>query len=275
MWGRRMRGVRRMTSVGLGYRASLANWLAAEPARAPCVEITAEHFYDAHTEPMLHELAKRHTLCVHGLGLSLGTPGPIDREQLERYHRVVQLADPAWISEHISYTRAGDVDLGHLNPVPMNATYLDVLVDHAKELADACAKPVILENIACQRQPQGAMSETDFINVLCDRAGCGLLLDVTNLYINSRNQGYDPGDWLDAINLDRIVQIHIVGYVERDGVLHDSHSAAIQDEVLELLRVVVDRSPVRAVTLERDDEPADIGEIERELERVRGALNGH
>src|SRR6185369_5792822 len=102
--------------IGVGYRRELSAWIDTRPLGVTCLEITAEHFYAGCTE-RLAQLAKNFHLFVHGLGLSLGTPGPLDHQRLEQFARVAALADPDWISEHVAFTRTAEVDLGHLNPV--------------------------------------------------------------------------------------------------------------------------------------------------------------
>jgi hypothetical protein len=201
---------------------------------------------------------------VHGLGLSLGTPGPLRSENFER---VVRAADPMWISEHVAFTRTAEVDLGHLNPVRPDHETLRIMADHARELAARCGKPLILENITTHLRVRGPMSETEFLNRLCERAGCGLLLDVTNLYINSRNHGFDPAPWLREIEPSNIVQLHVVGYSTEEGRWQDRHACAIQPELLDLVRAVLDYAPAKAVIVERDENiPADLSD---ELEALR------
>ncbi len=253
--------------VGVGYRGPLADWITTQPETVGCLEITAEHFFSG-GEDRLAWLAERFPLFVHGLGLSLGTPGPLDDNTLRAFKRVVDIACPLWISEHVAFTRSEETDLGHLNPIPPSRRSLDVIVDHAKELADVCQRPVILENITSHIALKGELSEPDFLNELCDRAGCGLLLDATNLFINSRNHSFDPLRWLEELNLSNIVQMHVVGYSFNDGVWSDHHGTAIQDELFELVAHIVTRSPVRAVIIERDAHFPAPEELESELRRL-------
>lgn len=180
--------------IGVGYRWELADWIASRPEGIECLEITAEYFYH-HGEGRLAELSRQFRLFVHGLGLSLGTPGKLDAERVERFARVVEIAQPEWVSEHIAFTRTPDVDLGHLNPVQPTKEAARVIAAHAREIADRCGKPIILENITSHLQLEGDLSEPEFLNEVCERAGCGLLLDVTNLFINSRNHHFDPLEW--------------------------------------------------------------------------------
>ena len=264
--------MRRIMNIGLGYRRELDAWIDSQPPDVDCLELTAEHFF-LDGEETLSRLAQKFQLYVHGLGLSLGTPGPLDPERLHQFARVVRAANPEWISDHIAFTRTAEVDLGHLNPVPLTRAMLRVIADHAREVSERCQKPILLENITSHLQLTGDLSETDFLNQLCERAGCGLLLDVTNLFINSRNHGYDARQWLHAIEPGRITQLHIVGYARAGERYTDSHSQPIQEELIELARAVVRHAPVQAITLEWDEDFPATPDLELEiakLKRIRG-----
>jgi uncharacterized protein (UPF0276 family) len=214
-------------------------------------------------------------LFVHGLGLSLGTPGALDEKNLGQYARVVSIAKPDWISDHIAFTRTAEADLGHLNPIPPTREMLRVIADHTREVSDRCGRPMLLENITSHVNLTGDLSETDFLNLLCERAGCGLLLDVTNLFINSRNHGFDPLQWLREIEPRHIVQLHIVGYSRRDGRYTDSHAAPIQDELIELAREIIRHAPVQAVILERDEDFPDVAGLEVEIAKLQSIRGGN
>jgi hypothetical protein len=260
--------------IGLGYRRELAAWIAAKPPDVNCLEITAEHFFQD-GEEHLAALAKKTPLFVHGLGLSLGTPGPLDAKRLEQFARVVRIANPEWISDHIAFTRTAEADLGHLNPVPPTSENMKVIADHAREVSERCKKPFLLENITSHIQLTGDLSETSFLNQLCERGDCGLLLDVTNLFINSRNHGYDPLKWLHEIAPRRITQLHLVGYSRAGERYTDSHSQPIQEELIELAQAVVRYAPVEALILERDEDFPATDELEQEIAKLKRIRDGN
>jgi len=257
--------------VGLGYRGELAHWLDGRPPEVGCLEITAEHFMDR-AQDQLRVLSRHYPLFVHGLGLSLGTRGPLEIDLLKRFARVVDAAAPLWISEHVAFTRTSEVDLGHLNPVRATRESLQILSDHAREVADLCGKPLILENITSHVALRGEMTEPDFLNRLCDQAECGLLLDVTNLLVNSRNHHFDPLAWLDQIEPGHIVQLHVVGYSRDQGRWHDLHAEAIQEELFDLTEEVLMRAPVQAIIIERDENFPPPEELAEELRRLEAAF---
>ena len=260
--------------VGLGHRSQLSGWIKTMPPAVECLEITAEHFFDG-GQDYLRWLSERYPLFVHGLGLSLGTPGPLHQETLESFASVVEIARPEWISEHIAFTWTSEVDLGHLNPVIPSRESLDRIVEHTRQLSEYCDRPVLLENITSHLRVEGDMEEADFLNGLCEEGGCGLLLDITNLFINSRNHKFDPVAWLEKLNPAFIVQCHVVGYSYRDGAWHDSHSSAIQEDLWELIEVVASYAPLRSIIIERDGGFPCNEELAAELGRLRKILRSH
>jgi hypothetical protein len=237
--------------LGVGYRRELATWLDTRPVGVDCLEITAEHFFHGGAETLRH-LRRNFHLFVHALGLSLGTPGPLDEKRLADFARVVELAQPDWISEHVAFTRTAEVELGHLNPVRPTREAARLLAEHAREVAERCRKPLLLENITSHLRLEGELSEPEFLNEVCSRADCGLLLDVTNLFINSRNHGFDPLRWLRELEPARIRQLHLVGYSREGERYTDGHAQPVQPELIDLARAVVEYAPVQAVILERD-----------------------
>jgi len=260
--------------VGVGYRRQLARWILSNPPDIHSVEITAEHFFDS-GDDILRTLSAAYPLYVHGLGLSLGTPGPIDSATLDNFAGVVKIADPEWISDHVAFTRTDEVDLGHLNPIQPSIETLKVIADHAIEISERCNKRLILENITSHLELKGELSEPEFLNRLCEKSGCGLLLDVTNLFINSRNHRFDPRTWLSELDPSNIVQLHVTGYSLINGVWEDFHAEPIQDDLWELIYEALDYAPVQVLALERDTNFPDARELEDELRKLEGAVANH
>jgi len=258
--------------VGIGYRPPIAGWIETDPPEIECLEITAEHFYKRGVLK-LQALAQRFPMMVHGLGLSLGTPGPLNSDELEWFAYVVETADPLWVSEHVSFRRTPDFNFGHFSPVCPNEETVALFVDHLSTLQERINKPVILENITTQLQIRGTLAETEFLNRVCEQAGCGLLLDVTNLFVNSRNHAFDPRTWLRDLDPQYIVQLHVVGYTYQGGRWHDQHHQTIQQDLWALIREALGYAPVQAVILERDDNFPPVSEIATELQALKQAAS--
>ena len=272
--------------VGLGFRDPFLGELFLEQSAVDFLEqsavdfleITADHFLGAPAAggDALALLADHFPLIPHGLNLSLGSAEGLDPGHVGRLAALVDRLDPPWWSEHIAFTRAGGVEIGHLAPLPFTREAVDVLCRNVAAVRRQIAAPLILENITSPFTLPGAeMTEGQFLAEVTARTGCGLLLDVTNLYTNAVNHGGDPDRVLDDMPLERAVQLHFVGGEWAEGVLIDSHSRPAPPEVWALLEEVVARAPVRGIILERDENLPPLSELTAELARARGIGRRH
>jgi uncharacterized protein (UPF0276 family) len=258
--------------AGIGFRPPLLADLFKNRSAVDFVEIVADHYLAAPPEKLREfDLLKANFPVIpHALGLSLGSADGLDRRYLEQLAQLVNRLDPPWWSEHIAFTRAGDVDIGHLAPLPFTIEAVETLCRNIATARELIAAPLILENISYTvALPFGELTEAEFVREVLNRSDCGLLLDVTNLYANSVNHGFDARAFLDELPLERVVQLHFVGGHWDQGVWIDSHSTTTPDEVWKLLEDVFQRAPVKAALLERDENFPDFVELADELSRVR------
>lgn len=260
--------------AGLGLRDEIAPALVPHRDRIDFLEVIGEHFFEPTREARrrLSVLVDHFPVVVHSIGLSIGSVEPPDLADLEPIARVVGETRAAWLGDHISYTRAGGVDVGHLAPLPRTEEAVDAIARNAAIVQERVGVPLLLENVAYVVDPGGDVDEAAFVARVLERTDCGLLLDLTNLHANAVNHEYDPFDWLARVPLDRVVQIHVTGGHWSRGILVDSHSSATPDDVWSLLEWVAARAPVRAVLLERDERIPPIGELLDELDRAREIL---
>lgn len=264
--------------VGVAFREPFRADIFLERGAVDFLEITADHYLDAAPEKMreLELLAEHFTLVPHALNLSLGSAEGLDRVYLDKLARLINRLSPPWWSEHVSFTRAGGVDIGHLTPTPFNDESLRVLERNVAEARAKIDAPLVLENITYMLEvPGGSMREAEFLAETLERTGCGLLLDVTNLHINSVNHNYDWREFLRRLPSERVVQLHFVGGHRHGDVLVDSHSHATPSEVWELLEEVLARAPVKGAVLERDENLPPFAELAAELARARAIGRRH
>jgi uncharacterized protein len=258
--------------VGLGFRRPLMGQIFLQQPRIDFLEIIADHYLGGAPErdEELALLAAHFPLVPHGIGLSLGSAEGVDRDYLRMLAALVRLLDPPWWSEHLSFTRAGGVDIGHLAPMPFTWEAVEVVCRNVQIVQAAVEAPLILENVTYMVALPGAeMTEAQFIAEVSERCDCGLLLDVTNLYTNAANHGYDARGFLDELPLERVVQLHFAGGVWEGGVLVDSHSEATHAEAWELMDAVLTRVPVPGAVLERDEKLPPLSELLGELDHAR------
>lgn len=262
--------------VGVGFREQFRADLFLHRREIDFLEIIADHYLEASAQKLAElELLKAHfPLVLHGLNLSLGSAEGIDEKYLEKLARLIEFVQPAWFSEHICFTKSGSVDIGHLAPLPFVQESLDVLNRNVRRVREFIKTPLILENITYTvRYPFSELDEADFIAELAVETDCGLLLDVTNLYINSVNYGYDWREFLEKLPLERIVQLHFVGsHRRRDGYLIDAHANCTETEIWNVFREVCVKSNVKGAILERDENFPPFKEILDEIAIAKSFL---
>ncbi|MGB0582911.1 MAG: DUF692 domain-containing protein [Limisphaerales bacterium] len=264
--------------VGMGYRDRYAKEVFEHADEIGFLEITADHFLEAPKprREFLDRLRDRFTLIPHGLNLSLGSAEGLNRPYLEQLAGMVELVQPPWWSEHICFTQAGGVEIGHLAPVPFSREGLDTLCENIRIANECIETPLILENITYPfAMPGTDCEEVDFLNELLDRTGCGLLLDVTNLFINSQTHNYPAEEFLKRLPGERIVQLHFVGGQLINGKWVDSHAQATNPEIWELMDAVLQHGAVKGAILERDTNFPAFDEVRGELKQAREIGSRH
>ncbi|WP_157252761.1 DUF692 domain-containing protein [Nonomuraea typhae] len=225
---------------------------------------------------LLAHLGEHFPLIPHGVGMSIGSDGPLDPAYVDEVARVADAVDAPWASDHLCFTREGDLDLGTFTPVWRTRDKARQVAAKVRQVQERINRPFLLENIVYHLDLTAELTEAELITEILEHCDGGLLLDLNNVAVNARNLGFDPYAFLDAIPLERVVQVHLAGNVVRDelgGVVLDSHDAPVGEEVFELLTYLASRQPIRAVAIERDDNmPADFAEFKTDLDRARRAV---
>ncbi len=260
--------------LGVGWRPELA-LLIERRADLGFVEILAEDFWDRPQVPVAIEVLRERgaQVVVHGVSLSLGSAELPAHARLTALARLARRVDAPFVSEHIAFVRAGGRETGHLLPVPRTREALDVVVRNVRTAQAALPVPLVLENIASLfAWPDAEMSEADFLNEVLDRTGARLLLDVANLYAESRNHGFDAVAMLEALPLDRIAYVHVAGGIAHQGLYHDTHAHSVPRPVLALLQALRDRTALPGVLIERDDRFPPDAVFNAELDAVAAVL---
>jgi uncharacterized protein len=258
--------------IGIGFREPFRADLFLHQEKIDFLEITADHYFDANPKKIeeLDLLNEHFPLIPHGLNLSLGSAEGIDESYLEKFAELVEKTNPAWFSDHLCFTGSNGINIGHLAPVPYTNEAIKVFVRNISRVKDTIKKPFILENITYNvRFPSSEMSEAEFITTILEETDCGLLLDVTNLYINSINFGIDWRKVLDDLPLERVVQLHFVGHHKHGNRLIDAHANKTNDEIWEVFRAVGERCDVKGAILERDENFPPFAEILEEIETAK------
>jgi len=204
---------------------------------------------------VLVEAARSLPVVLHGIGLSICSAGLFDREYLSQLARWRERYSCPWVSEHLSFSRIGaghETNAGIALPVPYDREILDLLLPRIEAAQAVLGCPFLLENnVTYVTFPEQELSESQFLNELTRRSGCSLLLDLHNVYTNSRNHGFDPTKFLLELDLSRIVEIHVAGGSEMMGFYTDSHTGGVAEDVWYLLSIVARHCVnLRGVTFE-------------------------
>ena len=246
--------------TGIGLRAPhYAEILRRRPA-LEFLEVHSENFFAAGGSSLawLQRFRAAYPLSFHGVGLSLGSAGPLDREHLARLAALVRRFEPLLVSEHLSWSSAGGRHANDLLPLPYTREALDNVVSNIGAAQEALGREILVENVSSYLAFAGAdMTEWEFVAEAARRSGCRVLLDVNNIHVNAFNHGFEAHRYLEAIPRGAVAEIHVAGHEARDGLLVDTHGARACEEVWDLYARAVGRFGAQPTLIEWDtDIPA-------------------
>lgn len=263
--------------VGLGLRHDLAKELLdAAPAEVRWLEIHPENYVarGGGFAMNLERALERYRVLPHGLTLCFGTTSRFDPAYVASLAGLLDRIDAPFYSDHLCFAGVDGQFLHDLLPLPFTRESVDVAASRVRELRDALARPVAIENVSyyADPAPRGGWDEPDFLLEVLDAADCALLLDVNNVYVNSINHGFDPRAYIDRIPPERVVQMHVAGhYTRKDGIRIDTHGEPICEGVYELLDHALRHIGPTPVLLERDQNFPPLDELLAEVRRL-GAI---
>jgi uncharacterized protein (UPF0276 family) len=260
-----------LTGVGLGWRPQLE--ALAGRAGLGFAEVVAESVDPRRLPPGL-ERARAAGLAVvpHGVGLSLGGAERPSRRRLDHLAALAERLEAPLVSEHIAYVRADGLEAGHLLPVARTEECLEILCENVAEAQARLPVALALEHVAALVEwPGNELDEATFVSELIARTGALLLLDLSNLYANAFNHGWDPVAALGRFPLESIAYVHVGGGVHRDGIYHDTHADPVVAEVLALVEELFAVADAPGVLLERDGNFPPDDELEGELRAIAAA----
>lgn len=261
--------------VGIGWRPAITGFVSALPGLR-FTEVIAESVRPDRPAPDLLALRDRGAAVVpHGVRLSLGGAEPVSAGRVAHLAACAEAFGAPLVSEHVAFVRAGGIEAGHLLPVPRTRAALDVLTANIRRTCDGLPVPLAVEPIAALFDwPDAEYDEAGFLTELAERTGVLLLLDVANVYANARNRGADPLGLIERLPLERVAYCHVAGGEQAGGRYHDTHTAPVPPEVLDLVGELCARHRPPGLLLERDGRYPPAAELRAELDAV-AAASGH
>lgn len=268
-------------TAGVGYKPQHYTALIQDPGAVGWLEVHAENYMGAGGRPLaqISHLSDRFPISVHGVGLSIGGEAPLNPEHLARLKHLLDWLNPTVFSEHLAWSTHDGAFLNDLLPLPYTKPTLDLVCQHIDQLQNVIGRQMMLENPSSYLAfEQSTWSEPDFLREVATRTGCGLLLDVNNVFVSATNLDYDPYAYISDYPLDKVCEIHLGGHDQDQDdfgrpLLIDSHGTAIVDPVWALLDHTLALAGSRPVLIEWDNDVPEWPLLHAEAQRAAAALS--
>ena len=267
-----------MHQFGLGLRKPhYRDFLEGETAvPVDFVEVISENFMVDGGRPLhvLERVRERHPVALHGVSMSLGSADGLREDYLRRLRSLADAVDPLFISDHLSWSRIERFNSHDLLPLPYTQEALDAVSANIHHAQDTLGRTMLIENPSSYVSFPGDLTEWEFLDAVCTRTGCGLLLDVNNIYVSASNHGFDAQAYLSGIPAARVRQIHLAGHSQGRDLLIDTHDKPVPDPVWALYASALERLGPVATMIERDGDIPPLSALLAELGSARDIAQG-
>ena len=255
----------------------------ADPAPVGFFEVHAENYMGAGGPPhaALSEIRERWPVSLHGVCMSIGGREPLDKEHLRRFKSLVDRYQPALVSEHLAWSTHDTTYYNDLLPLPYTPATLAHVAGHVDEMQEAIGRPILLENPSTYLLfKESTLTETEFLRELVRRTGCGLLLDVNNVFVSATNHGYSAMEYLGDFPLEHVGEIHLAGHAEQEDdegepLLIDSHDGPVADAVWKLYDIVIGQCGPIPTLIEWDSNIPEWQVLKIEAAAAQAILDRH
>jgi uncharacterized protein len=257
---------------GIGLRSVHYQHILAHWPKIDWFEVLSENYMATGGRPLwvLDQIAERYPLVLHGVSMSVGSTDALNRPYLKELKALADRTRARWVSDHLCWTGVSGMNTHDLLPMPYTDEALRHTVARARAIAEILERPLILENPSTYLEfTESNWREWDFFAELAERANCGILLDVNNVYVSAFNHGYDANEYVDRIPAGRIVQIHLAGHTHKGTHILDTHSDRVVDDVWRLYRRVSQRAGAVSTLLEWDEDIPGFDVVHAEALKAR------
>jgi uncharacterized protein (UPF0276 family) len=257
--------------VGVGLRVQHFDVIENEKPNIPWLEILTDNYLNPNSvqREYLQLFRQDYPMTFHGVGLSLGSVDPLNRDYLQRLKQLADEIQPAWISDHLCWTTAQQHVTHDLIPLPYTEEAIEHLSQRIQFVQDFLQQQILIENVSSYLQYNDSnMTEWEFINAIVEKADCLLLLDVNNIYVSSQNHGFPANDYLNAMPLTRVREIHLAGYEDKGTHLLDTHSRPISDPVWDLYAQTIAYAGDIPTLIEWDNDVPELSELLAEAQKA-------
>src|SRR5215475_9919228 len=267
--------------AGTSFKPEHLAAIRAEGAMRGFFEVHAENYMGAGGPPhrALEAVRRDHPVSLHGVCMSIGGPGPLDKVHLARFRALVERYEPALVSEHLAWSTHQATYFNDLLPLPYNEATFSRVCDHVDQVQDTIWRPILLENPSIYLAfSESTMGEVEFMRRVAERTGCGLLLDINNVFVSAINHGFSALEYLADFPLSRVGEIHLAGHAEQaddegDLLLIDSHDGPVADAVWKLYEIVIGRCGPVPTLIEWDSNIPDWPVLRAEAAAAQAILD--
>lgn len=241
--------------IGIGLRPVHLPDIFATWPEIDWFEIISENFLEeGHALSNLEKILERYPVVMHGVSLAIGSSAPLDWEYLKKLKNLVRKTKSPWVSDHLCWGRLPGARFHDLLPLPRRPEVVDFVAERSKIVQDYLEVPFALENLSTYADfTNDVMTEWEFYAAVVEQADIAMMLDVNNIYVSSRNLGFDPKEYYSHLPLDRVVQIHLAGHTDRGAYILDTHDHPVRNEVWQIYKDVYSKTNGVSTLLEWDD----------------------
>jgi uncharacterized protein (UPF0276 family) len=260
-----------LKGFGLGLRPEHYADFVAQPRRVDWLEILSDNYLVPGGKPLhyLDKIRRDYPVVMHGVAMNIGSCDPLDVDYLKALKALANRVEPAIISDHLCWTGVAGKRLHDLLPLPYTEEALAHVVDRIRQVQDFLGRRLTIENVSTYLQAKAPMTEWEFLAAIADAADCDLLVDINNIYVSSRNHGFDAVTYLRALPVERVRQFHLAGHSDHGDYCIDTHDHPVCDDVWHLYATAARMFGDVPTMIERDDNIPPLPELLAELDRAR------
>lgn len=260
-----------LRGCGIGLRPDHYLDFVASTQSVDWLEILSDNYLVPGGKPLyfLDRIRRDYPVVMHGVGMNLGSCDPLDMNYLSEIRQLSRRVEPSLISDHLCWTGVSQCRLHDLMPLPYTEEALIHVANRISMAQDFLQRRLVIENVSSYVEAQGEMSEWEFVSAIAAAADCDLLIDVNNVYVSSRNHGFDPWEYLSSLPVSRVRQFHLAGHTDNGAFCIDTHDQPVCADVWRLYEKAVQRFGDIPTLLERDDSIPPLNELIQELDIAR------
>jgi uncharacterized protein len=258
--------------IGIGLRDPHIEHILEHKPVVEWFEIISEHYMVDEGCPLagLDAILERYRVVQHSLAMYLGSAEPLNREHLKRLKALVRRTRTPWLTDHLCWGSIDGYYSHDLLPMPYTLEAVKQTAQKIREARDFLEVPIAIENVSSYVEfHMSQMTEWEFLNEVVEAADCGILLDLNNIYVSSRNHGFDPHAYVDNVIAERVTQIHLAGHTDVGRCLLDTHDHPVSDSVWQLYAKLIERVGPTATLLEWDDRMPSFDELHNEALKAK------